>query len=535
MQVVGSLQTQSGSSLGDGRQPATNATLSAHAQDRVLSRLLDGIYVYDLAEGRNVFVNRRYSELTGYSLEDLNAKAPAEFLELFHPDDRDAVLAHMERVAVATDDDLLEIEYRFKTATGSWMWCCSRDCVLDRAADGSVRRLIGYFSDVSRRKIAEREVEQDQQRKDRFLATLAHELRNPLAPLRSGIEILRHGGHVDSRDDRVLGMVERQLEQLIRLVDDLMEVSRITRSAVPLVKEHMDLREAIASAVESAVRSDLARREIDVHLPQEALVIEGDRVRIAQVMTNLLHNAAKYTDEQGHIWITAARERDRARVSVRDDGTGIEPDKLSEIFKVFYRKDNRAGGLGVGLTLARSLVELHGGTIEAHSEGPGRGSEFVVTLPLRESPLSPLAARAQHTDPGLSGQRVLVVDDNEDAAETLAMLLHMRGATVRSAHEARSGLALLEEFRPQVVLLDIGLPGMDGYEAARAIRADDPDHDILLVAVTGWGQETDKARALDAGFDHHMTKPVTGSDIEQLLAKIPPAGDDSRAGARLDV
>ncbi|HEX5273590.1 MAG TPA: response regulator [Gemmataceae bacterium] len=378
-----------------------------------------------------------------------------------------------------------------------------------------------------------REVQEADRKKNEFLAMLAHELRNPLAPIRNGIHLLRAVGTRDPQVREVRDMMERQVQHLIRLVDDLLDLSRITRGKVRLQAEPLDLGKVLARAVETArPLIDERRHRLDVDGPAEALRVEGDAVRLAQVLGNLLNNAAKYTEEGGQITLGAARDGDEAVVRVRDTGMGIPAEMLGSVFELFTQVDRSLdrsqGGLGIGLTLVRQLVEMHGGRVEAHSEGPGRGSEFVVRLPLlKEEPRpaaeklngSPGAARAA---PGKS-RKVLVVDDNRDAAESLGLLLEVSGHQVCVCHDGASALRAAGDYGPDAVLLDIGLPGMDGYEIARRLRADPATRGALLIALTGYGQVEDQQRAREAGFDYHLIKPADLEALTGLLASPPAA------------
>jgi signal transduction histidine kinase len=369
-----------------------------------------------------------------------------------------------------------------------------------------------------------RQLAEADRRKDEFLATLAHELRNPLAPLRNALHILR----ATRRPDRLQEMMERQVQQMVRLVDDLLEVSRITRGKIELRKEPVELARLVRNAIEtSGPLIEAARHELDVALPPDPLVLDGDPVRLAQVISNLLNNAAKYTDPGGRIWLTAAREGSEAVVRVRDNGIGIPSDMLPGIFEMFAQVDRSLGrsqgGLGIGLTLVRSLVELHGGSVGASSAGTGHGCEFAVRLPLAASLQDGQGESSSGRDDGginVAGLRLLVVDDNQDAAESLGLLLEMTGNDVRTVHDGPSALAAVEGFKPSVVLLDIGMPGMDGYEVARRLRGQSEGKDMVLIALTGWGQEEDRRRSREAGFDHHLTKPVDLDMLRALLSSL---------------
>jgi len=361
-------------------------------------------------------------------------------------------------------------------------------------------------------------------RKDEFLATLAHELRNPLAPIRNGMHILRLTGGGDPAATQVCEMMERQVAQLVRLVDDLMEVSRITRGKVELRAEPVDLAAVIRSAVESSrPLIEAAGHQLAISLPAEPLILNGDPVRLSQVFANLLNNAAKYMNEGGQIWLAARREGGSVLISVRDTGIGIAADMLPHIFKMFTQVDRSKrqaqGGLGIGLTLVKTLVEMHGGQIEAHSAGNDQGSEFVIRLPLSDESAQS-AANMPEAVLGLPHHRVLVVDDNQDSAVSLGRLLGLLGVEVRLAHDGPSALQILASYKPTVVLLDIGMPGMDGYEVARRIRERPEWHDLTLIALTGWGQEEDRRRSNHAGFNHHLLKPADMASLRSLLVSF---------------
>jgi signal transduction histidine kinase len=370
--------------------------------------------------------------------------------------------------------------------------------------------------------LAERQ--QADERKDRFLATLAHELRNPLAPIRNSMSLLRLAGGGENAD-AIYGILERQIDHMVRLVDDLMEVSRITRGKIELRKAPVDLAESIAVAVEtSRPLIDAAQHDLQVSLPDERMVLQADGMRLAQVFSNLLNNAAKYTDAGGRIAIAARREGHAAVVTVSDNGVGIPADALPRVFEMFAQVDagdSRAQtGLGIGLTIVRSLVEMHGGSVVATSAGPGRGSEFVVRLPLADRPRERASSGARTAPADRTLPRVLLVDDNHDAADTLGALLQMLGAEVQVVYDGPSALDAIAAFRPSVVVLDLGMPGMDGYEVARRVREHHPKLPVLI-ALTGWGQERDRQLTAAAGFEHHLVKPVGLDTLKTVLASVP--------------
>jgi CheY-like chemotaxis protein len=355
------------------------------------------------------------------------------------------------------------------------------------------------------------------QRKTEFLATLAHELRNPLAPLSNCVGLLKRG--VPDATP-VLQVMDRQLHHLIRLVDDLLELSRITRGKVELRMEDLDLRRVIEAAVEtSRPLVDRGRHRLEVELRDEPLGVRGDPVRLAQVVSNLLNNAARYTDDGGRITLEGFADAGEAVLRVHDNGSGLSEEALVGVFDMFTQadaSDTRAQhGLGIGLALVRNLVEMHGGVVNAYSDGPGLGSTFEVRLPLLDTARLHHPARAPQTVPALT-RRVLVIDDNRDAADTLAHLLRQAGAPVQVAYNGPVALNLVESFAPDVVVLDLGMPGMSGLDVARQIRKR-PEPQPVLVALTGWGQSQDRELTRVAGFDHHLTKPVDFAELQALL------------------
>jgi signal transduction histidine kinase len=370
---------------------------------------------------------------------------------------------------------------------------------------------------LSARALSEASLRRADQRKDEFLATLGHELRNPLAPLVTGLHLLRASGRGDAQLLEVTAVMERQVQHLVRLVDDLLEVARITEGRLHIERAPTDLVVAVKAAIDiSRPLFDGGQHGLTVELPMESLIVAGDLVRLTQVFTNLLTNAAKYSNPGGAVWLTLSRgEGQTARVSIRDSGIGIPATHLESIFDTFVQVDRTSrraqGGLGIGLTLVRRLVEMHGGRVHALSAGPGTGSEFIVELPTLAESARPLPVSVGPRP--FPKRRLLIVDDNRDAAETLAALLASLGVTVAVAYTGQEALDGLAEFAPEVVLLDIGLPDMDGYAVARRIRLLPQGADVLLIALTGWGLDQDVRQARAAGFDHHLVKPP---DMEKL-------------------
>ena len=641
---------------------------------RELGESMYGVYVFDPVKGVNVYVNAEYTRLTGFTREHFAALDRDGFMELFHPEDRSRVVDHMGRVRSSEPPRVFELEYRFRTADGSWIWCHSRD-VAREPSSGGAPLFIGSFLDISDRKAIEAdltdalqrqsetnalldaifasaplglafwdrelrfqrinqrlaemnglprsahigrrpdelfpeiqdlpeilrrwqqildtgepwldveirgqtegsrepgvwnenffpirlggeilglagiveditdqrrsEMERERllaalreadRRKDEFLAVLGHELRNPLAAIRNGLAVLdqANGGDVGSRP--VLAMMGRQLAHLVHLVDDLLDLSRVTRGDIELKHTAVELDRVLEAAIE-LVRSSIEARghRLVVEGMGSPPPVQGDFERLVQVVSNLLANAAKYSDEQGEIRVSVGSEEGFAAVTIRDRGFGIPPEQLDPMFEMFtqvpeHRLWTGGGGLGIGLALARKLTELHGGTLTAHSDGLGKGSAFVVTLPLStpspdeatDRPVRPgeEPARPPRLPSAAVSRRVLLVDDNVDAAEALKMLLEMKGHAVRVVHEGAAALEAFQAEVPEVVLLDLGLPRMDGFEVARRIRASPGGERVILCAVTGWGQDQDKRRTKEAGFDAHLTKPVDLDRLEAIL------------------
>jgi signal transduction histidine kinase len=387
---------------------------------------------------------------------------------------------------------------------------------------GDVYGCVSVCVDVTGRKLAEISLRDADRKKDEFLATLSHELRNPLAPIRTAIEVMRLTQDNPELVEKARATMERQLLHLVRITDDLLDIARITQNKIELRRERIDLRLVLQSAVE-ATRPfiDERRHTLAIDLSRMPIWLDADFTRLAQVFANLLNNAAKYTDTSGLIRIDAVESGEWVTVTVADNGSGIQPEFIRSVFEMFTQlqahRDRTYGGLGIGLTLARRMVELHGGTIEARSEGAGRGCTFVVRLPVA----SPKAA--DRTSPQATGTsapecRILVAEDSADAAEMMRLMLEVKGHDVRVAADGVQAVALARTFNPQIAFLDIGMPRMDGYEAARRIR-ELLGGRVLLVALTGWGQDEDKRRSREAGFDHHLTKPPEPELLDQLIER----------------
>ncbi|MDR5740007.1 ATP-binding protein [Caballeronia sp. LZ016] len=384
--------------------------------------------------------------------------------------------------------------------------------------------VVVWFGDVTARVRAEQALAEADRRKDEFLATLAHELRNPLAPIRQVAEILEQPGLTDERRKWCITLLRRQSAAMALLLDDLLDVSRITRGALTLRKEAVALKEVVDDAVETATPMLEGKgHQIVVKLPARPLHVEADRLRLAQVIANLIANAAKYTQPGGRIELTATADDVEIVLSVTDNGIGIEPDKLSAIFSMFSQVNpdhHRQGGLGIGLALSKSLIELHGGRLTASSGGKDKGSRFAIHLPAKYRVLPPQAPTrdAAAFPSSLETRRILVVDDNVDAADAITALLELDGHEVRTVYSGEEAVQILGQYIPEVVLLDLGLPRMSGLDVARRIRATPSTKDLTLVAITGWGQPQDRARTADAGFDFHFTKPVDAGQLNEAIA-----------------
>jgi len=448
-----------------------------------------------------------------------------ESLGYLHPDDRDRVQKALHEAL--NGGNRYESEFRMPTADGQLRWLSGKGEII-RDGSGRPVRMLGVNYDITQRKQDEEALKEADHRKDKFLATLAHELRNPLAPIRNALQVMRLAGSDRGLMEQARSMMDRQLDQMVRLIDDLLDVSRISTGKLALRKERVELAAVITNAVDTARPViEAAGHELIIKLTPQPVFLDADPMRLAQVFANLLNNAAKYTDRGGRIWLTATYEDDQLAVSVRDTGIGIPPEQLSAVFEMFTQLDpslgKSQGGLGIGLMLVKQLLDMHGGTIEAHSEGTGSGAEFIVRMPVANTDPAAAAGCAERQGQDAPHCRILVADDNADAAESMGMMLRLMGNDVRTAY---NGLEALEEaaaFRPNVVLLDIGMPHLNGYEAARRIRAETWGQDTLLIALTGWGQEEDKRRAAEAGFDRHFTKPVHPADVLNVIAQLKAA------------
>jgi PAS domain S-box-containing protein len=491
------------------------AAIVEASEDAIISKTLDGV-IRSWNGGAERLFGYTAFEAVG---QPITLIIPPER----HDEERDIVdrlrrgerIEHFETLRVAKDGRRINISL-------------SVSPLLDES--GHVVGASKVARDITERKQAEAALRDVDRRKDEFLALLAHELRNPLAPLRNGLQVLRLAGGDPDTISQVRAMMDRQLEHMVRLIDDLLDIARIGQSKIELRRARVPLAAVIDSAVETArPYVEAEGHELGISLPAEPLFLDADLTRLAQVFSNLLSNSAKYTRPGGHIWLTALRQGQDAVVAVRDDGIGIPAEAVPRLFDMFSQVDRsieRArGGLGIGLALVKGLVEMHGGRVSAESAGPGKGSTFTVRLPALPTITEAITSSPTEdaSPPPGNGRRILVVDDNRDAATTLARMLKLLGNDVRTTHDGIQALGVADEFRPEIILMDVGMPGMSGYEATRRIREQPWGPSTIIIALTGWGQAGDRIQSRDAGCDGHLVKPVSLPDLEQMIAHFNSA------------
>ena len=479
------------------------------------------------------FVNRAGLEMVGLdSIEEARRTPVAEF---FFPEDQGRIMNEFFPKILEDGHGEIEIRFRhFKTGEARWM------AYKVSALTDADNRPIGFATvsqDVTERKRLSdnlaslaADLSETDRRKNEFLATLAHELRNPLAPMSNMLEVVKRSEGDPQLLKRAHDTIERQLDQMVRLVDDLLDLSRITHDRLELRRTEVELSEVIQQAVEVArPLIDAAGHNLTIDLPDEPIYLDADRARLAQVFGNLLNNSCKYTKPNGTISVSAKRFDSEVVVTVRDNGAGIPKDKLNSVFDMFMQVDRSAersqSGLGIGLTLVKRLTEMHGGSIEANSGGPGQGSEFVVRLPILSRPtFAPQPAASSEVE---MQRRILIVDDNRDSADSLAMLLELTGNKTFMAHDGIEAMEAIEKHRPEVVLLDIGLPKLDGHEVCRRVREQPWGKNIVVIALTGWGQDDDRRRSQEAGFNGHLVKPVDYDKLLDLLSTLTNGGNQT--------
>ncbi len=507
------------------------AAIVESSADAIVSKDLDGIITS---------WNQGAEQLFGYTASEAVGKPVTILIPHEREDEEPAILErirrgerieHYETVRRRKDGTLLDVSLTVSPIVDS---------------HGQVVGASKIARDITERKRAEESLREADRRKNEFLAMLAHELRNPLAPIRNALEILRQTNDNGEAVKPASEMMERQIGQMARLVDDLLDVSRISRGKIELRRGSIELASAVNHAVEaSRPLAESKHLNLTVSLPSRPVYVNADPLRLAQVVGNLLSNACKFTGKGGQIWLTVElgsvghESPGEILIRVRDSGIGIAADQLNRVFDMFVQLDTSlersVSGLGIGLTLAKNLVELHGGSMEVHSPGVGQGSEFVVRLPiLIEAPQLTPPEPAPNEEKAALSHRILVVDDNEDSAESLTILLRLAGHETHTAYDGLEAMEAAATFRPDVILLDIGLPKLNGYEVARKIREKPWGQSMVLVALTGWGQEEDRRRSREAGFNHHITKPVDPPELTRLLARLSQAqsaGSATQVGA----
>jgi PAS domain S-box-containing protein len=517
------------------RKRAEQALKDSEQRFRLAAEAVRGIiYEVDFATG-NWERSQGLYDVLGHRVSDVPATT-RWWREQIHPDDRVATDARF--IEAAASGRTIVNGYRMRHRDGRWLHIEDR-AVLLKDDDGTLLKMWGCAIDVTQQKEAQNRIfglldalQEADQKKDEFIATLAHELRNPLAPIRTSIELLNRAGDDRALAERAQATMSRQVAQMVRLIDDLLDVSRITHDKLELKKEVVDLRTVVEHALDTCrPLVDAAHQELSVRLPSEPVKLSADPARLAQILGNLLTNASKYTSAEGRIWFTAERQNGEVVLRVKDSGIGIRRDMLPRVFDMFTRLPDAdgkpGGGLGIGLALVKRLVEMHDGQVSAHSEGPGRGSEFCVRLPVLHDAEARVGTLEQSAPVGaLVGRRILIVDDNRDAAESLAELLEVTGHTLATAHDGIEAVETAEAFQPEIILLDIGLPGMDGYECCRTIRKQPWGRPIWIVGTTGWGQDEDRRKSKQAGFDAHLVKPVDPRALLNLIATLPPTRPD---------
>ena len=494
-----------------------------------LSSIGDAVITTD-TQGKVTFLNPVAEMMTGWKTDEASGQPLEKVFNIINEETRqpaknpvDKVLREGIVVGLANHTALIARDGAERSIEDS--------AAPIRDATGNISGAVMVFHDVTERRRAEKALKDADKKKDEFLATLAHELRNPLVPIRNGLKVLKLAGNNPVMAENTRSMMDQALNQMVRLVDDLLDASRITTGKLQLRKEWVELAAVVQSAVEtSRPLIDEQGHKLTVTLPPAPVLLDADPIRMAQVFSNLLNNAAKYSEDGGHIALTAETQGDEVLVRVTDRGIGIPAEHLPRIFEMFAQVDTAfdrsQGGLGIGLSLVKGLVGMHGGKIDAHSDGPGKGSEFVVRLPVvitQPSPGLHPANDDREEAPPAEKCRILIVDDNSLSSKSTAMLLRLMGHEIATAFNGFEGIEVARTFRPDVILLDIGLPKLDGYEVAQRIREQPWGKSTLLIAVTGYGQEEDRRRSLEAGFDYHMIKPVNLVELEKTLTDLRTA------------
>jgi PAS domain S-box-containing protein len=501
---------------------AERAMMESEARFRLIADVIPQLVWSADALGASDYLNARWTEFTGVPAEHI---AHGGWHDVIHPDDLQGLIAAWERSF--TTGAPYEIEHRLIHHSGEYRWMLNR-ALASRDASGKPTHWMGTLTDIHDKKTGEEELRAQARRKDEFLAMLAHELRNPLAPISNAAQLLAMTSLDPQRVRQSSEVIIRQVRHMTSLVDDLLDVSRVTRGLVELERERVDIKAIVASAVEQARPLIEARKHaLDLHMASRRCWVHGDRIRLVQVIVNLLNNAAKYTAQGGAIALSVDTDASSVTIAVRDNGIGIDRAILPHVFELFTQAertpDRSQGGLGLGLALVHSLVQLHGGRVAAHSEGLGEGSTFTIALPVVEDGAARGPGEQTAATPARAGaaRRILVVDDNVDAALSLAEVLRSLGHLVASAHDSREALDRAQADWPEVFILDIGLPDIDGYALARRLREDQDARGAILIALTGYGQAHDRVLAKTAGFDHHFVKPVDLGTLVEIIERTP--------------
>jgi PAS domain S-box-containing protein len=491
-----------------------------------LSSIGDAVITTD-TEGKVTFLNPMAEMMTGWKTDEASGQTLEKIFNIVNEDTRKPAKNPVE--IVLRDGIVVGLANHTALICKDGTERSIEDSAAPiRDATGKISGAVMVFHDVTQRRRAEKALKEADQRKDQFLAMLAHELRNPLVPIRNGLQILNLAGNNPAMAENARSIMDQALNQMVRLVDDLLDVSRITTGKLKLRKERVELAAVVQSAVDtSRPLIEEQGHKLTITLPASAIFLDADPTRLAQVFSNLLNNAAKYSEQGGHIMLSAQPEADQVVVRVTDRGIGIPADHLPRIFQLFAQvetaSDRSQGGLGIGLSLVKGLVEMHGGKIEAHSDGPGRGSEFVARLPMISGEPLPGSQATDNDDESASPTakyRILIVDDNRLSSESTATALGLMGHELAIASDGMEGIERAQAFRPDVILLDIGLPELSGFETARRIREQPWGKNIFLIAVTGYGQEEDRRRSLEAGFNCHLVKPLRFSELKHKLSEI---------------
>ncbi|HEX8757914.1 MAG TPA: ATP-binding protein [Steroidobacteraceae bacterium] len=499
---------------------AEKAHDQARASERRFRLMADGVpaMIWVTDQRANLeFVNREYCDFLGTTFAEAQLRG---WQQVLHPTDLDGYRAQFD--AAVAQQSSFSARVRVRHAGGGWRWVES-SAVPRFSEGGAFLGHVGLSRDVTAIVEAERELRDADRRKDEFLAMLSHELRNPLAPIRNAAELLASAAVTPKQLQWASDVIRRQTTQMTALLDDLLDLARIVQGRLALRLEAVSFKTVLQSAIEAA-RPAIERKDhlLAVSAPAGEFMVRADPARLSQVISNILVNAAKYTDPGGRIALSARAVSGELCISIKDNGIGIPQESLGHIFTLFSQVDASStridGGIGIGLSLVKGIVELHGGTVEARSDGPGCGSEFIVRLPLATCGAGASSVGSREEDTAPASRRVIVADDNADAAESLAMLLQVEGHDVQVAHDGLSALSLARALRPHVAILDIGMPQLDGYAVARALRKEPWGAEVLIIALTGRGQEEDKRQAAAAGFDVHLTKPVDPGRIASLIA-----------------